>query len=120
LEEIRLTLHVPETPDPSNTVTDTYGGNTKNQPLVRLEKNFDVLRTRPVSSTLLPTEEPAIRDSKMEDTSDAANMTCHGTDDEKNANATSQPSVRATRQYDKPGFAVAYERATAGATREAF
>lgn len=56
----------------------------------------------------------------MEDTSDAANMTCHGTDDEKNVSATSQPGACATRQHDEPGFAVAYERATAGATREAF
>lgn len=29
----------------------------------------------------------------MEDTSDAANMTCHGTDNEKSDNATSQLSV---------------------------
>jgi hypothetical protein len=31
-----------------------------------------VLRTRPVSSTFAPTAEPAIRDSRMEETSDAA------------------------------------------------
>lgn len=31
-----------------------------------------VLRTRPVSSTFAPTAVPAIRDSRMEETSDAA------------------------------------------------
>lgn len=31
-----------------------------------------VLRTRPVSSTLAPTAAPAIRDSKIDETSDAA------------------------------------------------
>ncbi len=46
-------------------------------------------RMRPVSSILLPTEEPAIRGSRMGDTSDAA------------------------------GFTVPYERATAGAMRDA-
>jgi hypothetical protein len=56
----------------------------------------------------------------MEDTSDAANMTCHGTDNEKSGDATSQLSVSATWWYGTPGFAVAYERAAAGATRETF
>jgi hypothetical protein len=56
----------------------------------------------------------------MEDTSDAANMTCHGTDNEKSGDATSEPSVSATRWHSTPGFAVAYERAAAGATRETF
>ena len=67
-------------------------------------------------------EEPAIRDSKMEDTSDAPNMTCHGKDGERSANMTriSQLGACVTRQYNEPGFAVAYERAAAGATREAF
>jgi hypothetical protein len=51
----------------------------------------------------------------MEDTSDAATMTCHSKD-----NVTSQPDACTTGQYDEPGFAVAYERATAGATRETF
>jgi hypothetical protein len=56
----------------------------------------------------------------MEDTSDAANVTCHGMDNEKETNAASQHGVCETRQYDEPGFAVAYDRATVGATREAF
>ncbi len=47
-------------------------------------------------------------------------LTCHGKDNGKNKSVTSQPGACATRQYDEPGFAVAYERATAGATREAF
>jgi hypothetical protein len=51
----------------------------------------------------------------MEDTSDAATMTCHSKD-----NVTSQPDACTTGQYGEPGFAVAYERATAGATRETF
>ena len=56
----------------------------------------------------------------MEDTSDAATVTCHSKDNSKSENVTSQPDACATKQYSEPGFAVAYERATAGATREAF
>ena len=53
-------------------------------------------------------EEPAIRDSRMEDTSDAANMTCHGEDGRSaNMTRTSQPGAYANRLYDEPGFVVA-------------
>jgi hypothetical protein len=51
----------------------------------------------------------------MEDTSDAAVMTWHSKHNNESKNVTSQPDACGTRQYDKPGFAVAYERATAGA-----
>jgi hypothetical protein len=79
-----LTLHVPETPDACDTVADAYGRKTEIKLVWRSWKNDrNILRTRPVSSTLLPTEEPAIRDSRMEDTSDAADMTCHNTDNGK-------------------------------------
>ncbi len=55
-----------------------------------------------------------------EDTSDAANMTCHCHSEDnhdKRENVTShwQLGACATRQHDKPGSAVAYERVTAGA-----
>lgn len=115
LEETTLTLYVPETPDASNTVTDAYVTNMEINESRGLMTVKNVLRTRPVSSTLLPTEEPAIRDSRMEDTSDAATMTCQSKD-----NVTSQRDACTRGQYGEPGFAVAYERATAGATREAF
>ena len=67
------TLHVLEAPDTRNTVTDAFG--KTNHSAVRQTGVLNALhslRTRPVSSTFAPTEEPAMRDSRIEETSDAA------------------------------------------------
>jgi hypothetical protein len=64
------TLHISETPNTTNTVTNAFGNSkTCDQ---RVEDEKDVLNTRPVSSTLPPTAVPDIRDSKIEETSEAA------------------------------------------------
>ena len=67
------TLHVFKTPDTCDTVTDAL-----TQHITQLHRNpkaihaLHSLRTRPVSSTFAPTEVPAMRDSRIEETSDAA------------------------------------------------
>lgn len=65
------TLNVLQAPDTSNTVTDACGKKW----LVRVQDGRakeNALRTRPVSSTSAPMAVPEIRDSKMLETSDAA------------------------------------------------
>lgn len=65
----KLTLNVLQTPDTANTITDTL---TSSESHSRMQDQEHLLRTRPVSSTLLPTAVPEMRDSRMEETSEAA------------------------------------------------
>jgi hypothetical protein len=63
-------LHISETPNTTNTVTNAFvNGKILGK---RIMGKKAVLSTRPVSSTFPPTAVPEIRDSKIEDTSEAA------------------------------------------------
>jgi hypothetical protein len=64
------TLYVPKTPNTTNTVTDTY--ETRLGDCMLAMEGKDRLKTRPVSSTFPPIEEPEMRDSRIEETSEAA------------------------------------------------
>lgn len=69
----------------------------------------DALNTRPVSSTLPPTAVPEMRDSKIEDTSEAATRV-HGSE----VSSLKKDKELKQEAVNAPGFAVAYERAITG------
>ena len=60
----QFTLNVFETPDAPNTVTDTW--DHRKHVMKHAALLVYALKTRPVSSTLPPAEEPAMRDSNVE------------------------------------------------------
>jgi hypothetical protein len=65
-------LHVPQTPNTTDTVTDAWKTSMSKHVAGDTGEECHVLRTRPVSSTFPATLVPEMRDSRMEDTSEAA------------------------------------------------
>jgi hypothetical protein len=68
----KLTLDILQTPNATNAVADTCGNEISGDSKDIKDEKTNVLSTRPVSSIFPPTAVPEMRDSSIDETSEAA------------------------------------------------